>query len=46
MAGQTTQVLATIDYLLAGAGAPTRPRSSWPQIFVANMKEFDGMNKA
>ncbi len=43
--GQTTQVLATIDKLLAEAGT-NKTRILMAQIFVANMKEFDGMNKA
>ena len=43
--GQTAQVLATIDKLLAEAGTD-RTRILMAQIFVANMKEFDGMNKA
>lgn len=43
--GQTAQVLATIDTLLAQAGSD-KSRILMAQIFVANMKEFDGMNKA
>jgi enamine deaminase RidA (YjgF/YER057c/UK114 family) len=43
--GQTAQVLATIDTLLAQAGTD-KSRILMAQIFVANMKEFDGMNKA
>jgi enamine deaminase RidA (YjgF/YER057c/UK114 family) len=43
--GQTAQVLATIDKLLAEAGTD-KTRILMAQIFVANMKEFDGMNKA
>ena len=43
--GQTAQVLATIDKLLADAGTD-KSRLLMAQIFVANMKEFDGMNKA
>ncbi len=43
--GQTAQVLATIDNLLAEAGTD-KTRILMAQIFVANMKEFDGMNKA
>jgi enamine deaminase RidA (YjgF/YER057c/UK114 family) len=43
--GQTAQVLATIDNLLAQAGSD-KSRILMAQIFVANMKEFDGMNKA
>lgn len=43
--GQTNQVLATIDRLLASVGSD-KSRILMAQIFVANMKEFDGMNKA
>lgn len=43
--GQTRQVLATIDRLLAEAGTD-KSKILMAQIFVANMKEFDGMNKA
>jgi enamine deaminase RidA (YjgF/YER057c/UK114 family) len=43
--GQTAQVLATIDELLKAAGTD-KTRLLMVQIFVANMKEFDGMNKA
>lgn len=43
--GQTTQVLRTIDKLLATAGSD-KSRILMAQIFLANMKEFDGMNKA
>src|SRR5690606_41021335 len=43
--GQTTQVLHTIDRLLATAGT-NKTRILMAQIFLANMKEFDGMNKA
>jgi enamine deaminase RidA (YjgF/YER057c/UK114 family) len=43
--GQTAQILATIDRLLAQAGTD-KTRILMAQIFVANMKEFDGMNKA
>ncbi len=43
--GQTAQVLATIDRLLAEAGTD-KTKILMAQIFVANMKEFDGMNKA
>lgn len=43
--GQTAQVLATIDKLLAEAGTD-KTRILMAQIFVANMKEFSGMNKA
>jgi enamine deaminase RidA (YjgF/YER057c/UK114 family) len=43
--GQTAQILATIDKLLATAGTD-KTRLLMVQIFVANMKEFDGMNTA
>ena len=43
--GQTRQILATIDKLLASAGTD-KTRLLMVQIMVANMKEFDGMNKA
>lgn len=43
--GQTQQVLAIIDRLLAEAGTD-KSRILMAQIFVANMKEFEGMNKA
>ncbi len=42
---QTSQVLATIDRLLAEAGTD-KTKILMAQIYVANMKEFDGMNKA
>ena len=45
MAGQTRQVLATIDRLLAEAGTD-KTKILMAQIFVANIKEFDGMNQA
>jgi len=45
MQGQTAQVLATIDKLLDTAGTD-KSRILMAQIFVTNMKEFDGMNKA
>lgn len=45
MEGQTRQVLATIDALLKEAGT-SKERLLMVQIFVANMKEFDQMNKA
>ncbi len=45
MEGQTRQVLATIDSLLKEAGT-SKERLLMVQIFVANMKEFDQMNKA
>src|SRR3546814_12829679 len=43
--GQTAQVLATIDRLLATAGTD-KSCILMAQIFVANIKEFYGMNKA
>lgn len=43
--GQTAQVLATIDRLLATAGTD-KSRILMAQIFLSNMKEFDGMNQA
>ncbi len=43
--GQTRQILAVIDSLLAQAGTD-KTRLLMVQIMVANMKEFDGMNKA
>lgn len=43
--GQTAQILSAIDKLLATAGTD-KTRLLMVQIFVANMKEFDGMNKA
>ena len=43
--GQTTQILTAIDKLLATASTD-KTRLLMVQIFVANMKEFDGMNKA
>ena len=45
IAGQTAQVLNTIDKLLAEAGS-NKSRILLAQIYVANMKEFDGINKA
>ena len=45
MEGQTKQVLATIDRLLAEAGTD-KSKILMAQIFVANMKEFDAMNRA
>ena len=45
MEGQTKQVLTTIDSLLKEAGT-SKERLLMVQIFVANMKEFDQMNKA
>ncbi len=43
--GQTEQVLAIIDGLLQKAGT-NKSRILLAQIFVANMAEFAGMNKA
>lgn len=43
--GQTEQVLAIIDGLLQKAGT-NKSRILMAQIFVANMAEFAGMNKA
>lgn len=43
--GQTGQILAVIDKLLATAKTD-KTRILMAQIFVANMKEFYGMNKA
>ena len=43
--GQTVQILAAIDKLLATAGTD-KTRLLMVQIFVANMKEYDGMNQA
>lgn len=43
--GQTAQVLATIDTLLETAGTD-KSRILMAQIFVANIAEFAGMNKA
>lgn len=45
MEGQTAQVLATIDRLLAEAGTD-KSKILMAQIYVANMKEFDAMNRA
>ena len=45
MQGQTRQVLGMIDTLLKQAGT-SKERLLMVQIFVANMKEFDQMNKA
>jgi len=45
MEGQTAQVLATIDRLLAEAGTD-KTKILMAQIFVTNMKEFDAMNRA
>jgi enamine deaminase RidA (YjgF/YER057c/UK114 family) len=43
--GQTQEVLAMIDALLKQAGTD-KSRILMAQIFVANMSEFAGMNKA
>ena len=43
--GQTAQVLATIDRLLEMAGTD-KSRILMAQVFVANIAEFGGMNKA
>ena len=43
--GQTRQILETIDRLLKQVGSD-KSRILMAQIFVANMKEFDGMNAA
>jgi Putative translation initiation inhibitor, yjgF family len=45
MEGQTAQVLATIDRLLATAGTD-KSRILMATVYVANMKEFDAMNRA
>jgi len=45
MGGQTAQVLATIDRLLAEAGTD-KTRILMAQIFIANMAEFAAMNQA
>ncbi|HEU0230374.1 MAG TPA: RidA family protein [Burkholderiaceae bacterium] len=43
--GQTAQVLATIDKLLAEAGSD-KSRILSAQVFLTSMSEFQGMNKA
>jgi enamine deaminase RidA (YjgF/YER057c/UK114 family) len=43
--GQTAQVLGMVDKLLSAAGTD-KSRILMAQIFLANMKEFDGMNQA
>jgi enamine deaminase RidA (YjgF/YER057c/UK114 family) len=43
IAGQTAQVLAAIDRLLADAGSD-KSRLLMVQIFLADMADFDGMN--
>lgn len=45
MEGQTKQVLATIDRLLATAGTD-KSRILMATVYVANMKEFESMNRA
>ncbi|HLT99734.1 MAG TPA: RidA family protein [Burkholderiaceae bacterium] len=45
MEGQTRQVLATIDRLLETAGTD-KSRILMATVYVANMKEFDAMNRA
>ena len=43
--GQTAQVLAAIDSLLARAGTD-RTRIVMAQIFLADLADFEGMNRA
>ena len=43
--GQTAQVLAAIDALLARAGTD-KTRLLMVQIFLADLADFDGMNRA
>lgn len=43
--GQTAQVLAAIDRLLAMAGSH-KSCILMAHVYLANMKEFEGMNKA
>ena len=43
--GQTRQVLAAVDALLARAGTD-KTRILMAQIFIADMADFDGMNEA
>jgi len=45
MEGQTAQVLATIDELLATAGTD-KSRILMATVYVANMNEFNAMNRA
>ncbi|QGM80911.1 RidA family protein [Otariodibacter oris] len=45
MYGQTKQVLAEIDKLLAEANT-SKERILMAQVFISNMLEFDEMNKA
>lgn len=42
--GQTTQVLAMVDKLLAEAGTD-RARILMAQIFLADLADYDGMNE-
>lgn len=44
IAGQTRQVLAAIDALLAKAGTD-RSKILMAQIFLADLADFDGMNR-
>jgi enamine deaminase RidA (YjgF/YER057c/UK114 family) len=43
--GQTRQVLASVDQLLAAAGSD-KSRILMAQIFLADMADFNGMNAA
>lgn len=45
IAGQTREVLATIDKLLAQAGTD-KSRILMAQIFIADLKDVPGMNQA
>jgi len=45
MEGQTAQVLATIDKLLATAGTD-KSRILMATVYINNMSEFDAMNRA
>ena len=45
IAGQTAQVLAAIDRLLADAGSD-KTKILMAQIFLADMADYDGMNAA
>src|SRR5690606_38484870 len=45
MVGQNKQMMATIDRLLATAGTD-KSRILMATVYVANMKEFDAMNRA
>lgn len=44
IAGQTAQVLGMVDKLLAEAGS-SKSRILMAQIFLADLADFDGMNK-